>query len=83
MDDAKYLAVGRILLEETKAALPVPQTVREARRWQAALVLKCTERARREQGADFEEWQEAEPSPEAAAAYERMTEELLEEGRPS
>jgi len=83
MDGAKYLAVGRIFLEETRAAGPVPQTVEEARPWHAALMLKCAERSLAEQGASFVEWRETEPTDEVRTAYCRMAEDVLGWIRPS
>jgi len=84
MDDAKYLAVGRIFLEETKASMPVPAKLTpEARAWHAALMRRCSERSEREQGVSFAEWQNARPSPGASAAYGKMVEEILGEPGPS
>ena len=83
MDDAKYLAVGRIFLEETKASMPVPAKLTEVRAWHATFICKCSERSEREQGVSFAEWQDARPSPGGRAAYGKMVEEILGEPGPS
>jgi len=83
MDDTKYLAVGRIFLEETRAAMPMPQDVAKVRPWHAALMRKCDERSRAEQGVGFREWQEASPSERANMAYAKLAEDLLGQDRPS
>ena len=83
MTNAEYLAVGRIFLEETKAAMPMPKALPEARLWRAALIRKCQERSRAEQSIEFEEWQLARPDGKTMAAYGKMAERLSGLEQPS